>query len=75
MDEVTRERIFEPFFSTRKGADGAGLGLAIVERIVSGHGGLLSVTSGPGEGTRIEAVFPAWDGEASAEVRTETIDA
>ncbi len=61
MDEATRERIFEPFFSTRKGTDGAGLGLAIVERIVSGHGGLLNVSSRPEQGTTIEAVFLACD--------------
>ena len=75
MDDDTRERIFKPFFSTKKGADGAGLGLAIVERIVSGHGGALGVTSRPGEGTTIEAAFPACDRKTEIEARLEITEA
>jgi signal transduction histidine kinase len=44
-----RERIFDVFYSTRKG--GTGLGLAIVQRIATNHGGELEVESAPGEGT------------------------
>ena len=44
-----RERIFDVFYSTRKG--GTGLGLAIVQRIATNHGGELEVESTPGEGT------------------------
>ena len=44
-----RDRIFEVFYSTRKG--GTGLGLAIVRRIATNHGGELEVESTPGEGT------------------------
>jgi len=54
-DEV-RERIFEPFFTTR--ATGTGLGLAVVRRIVDGHGGEITVTSPPGAGATFALRFP-----------------
>jgi signal transduction histidine kinase len=48
-DEV-RERLFEPFFTTRE--KGTGLGLAFVAEIVSDHGGEIEVDSGAGRPTR-----------------------
>jgi len=54
-DEV-RARIFEPFFTTK--ASGTGLGLAVVRRIVEGHGGTVAVRSTPGEGTVFSLRFP-----------------
>ncbi|HET8541333.1 MAG TPA: GAF domain-containing protein [Anaeromyxobacter sp.] len=54
-DEV-RARIFEPFFTTK--ASGTGLGLAVVRRIVEGHGGTVVVRSRPGEGTLFALRFP-----------------
>ena len=56
MDEVTRERIFEPFFSTKK--RGTGLGLAIVKQIVEQHEGEISVESKAGEGARFVIDLP-----------------
>jgi two-component system, NtrC family, sensor histidine kinase PilS len=49
-------RIFDPFFTTRSG--GTGLGLAIVARIVQAHGGVITVNSRVGQGTRFAIWLP-----------------
>jgi PAS domain S-box-containing protein len=56
IPEDVRSRIFEPFFTTK--ATGTGLGLAVVKRIVEGHGGDVQVESRPGAGTRVTLRFP-----------------
>ena len=57
MDEETRARVFEPYFSTRE--SGTGLGLAIARRAVEEHGGTLTAHSRPGAGTTMTIRLPA----------------
>ncbi|HEY2292001.1 MAG TPA: ATP-binding protein [Thermoanaerobaculia bacterium] len=57
MTAEEQEKIFDLFYSTRKG--GTGLGLAIAERIASAHGGRLSVRSSKGVGTTVTVELPA----------------
>ena len=58
------ERIFELFFSKR--AEGSGIGLAIVKRIVDLHAGAVVVESAPGVGTTMRVLLPAWSEEGGA---------
>lgn len=53
------EKVFDPYFSTKQ--KGSGLGLAISQSIIKKHGGHLSVTSRPGEGTTFTIYLPASD--------------
>jgi signal transduction histidine kinase len=59
MDEETRRRALEPFFSTKTLTGGTGLGLSMVHGIVEGWGGALEINSSPGLGTEIVMRLPA----------------
>lgn len=58
------ERIFDPFFQTRQGSAGTGLGLAVVHGIVTQHGGRLVAKSVRGEGSTFEFTLPRAGGPA-----------
>lgn len=58
MDEETRRRCLEPFFTT-KGERGTGLGLAMVYGVVQRHGGDLEIDSQSGSGTTVRLSFTA----------------
>ncbi len=70
MDEATRARIFEAFFTTKREGAGFGLGLATVKEVVTFHGGRIQIESGEGQGTRFLVFLPLHD--AGAEVRSIT---
>lgn len=58
MDEQTKAKIFEPFFSTKKVGEGTGLGLSVVYGILQRWGGRISVASEPGKGTIFTLLIP-----------------
>ncbi|HEV2569349.1 MAG TPA: PAS domain S-box protein [Sphingomonas sp.] len=58
MDEATRARAVEPFFSTKGIGKGTGLGLSMVHGLVAQLGGGLTIDSAPGQGTSIELWLP-----------------
>jgi CheY-like chemotaxis protein len=58
MDEETRRRCLEPFYTT-KGERGTGLGLAMVFGMVKRHSAELEIDSVPGTGTAVRLIFPA----------------
>jgi len=59
MDEETARQVFEPFFTTRRGSGGSGLGMHILYNLVTQSlGGSVSCDTAPGDGVRITITFP-----------------
>jgi signal transduction histidine kinase len=71
MDEATRRRCLEPFFTT-KGERGTGLGLAMVYGMAQRHNCALEIISKPGTGTTVRLAFPV---SAAAQVPTVRVPA
>jgi PAS domain S-box-containing protein len=59
MTQEAMARVFEPYFTTKKG--GSGLGLMITQRIVRAHGGEVVLESDPGKGLRLTLRLPRHD--------------
>lgn len=53
-----RDRIFQPFYTTKPRGEGVGLGLMFVKAVVEGHGGQIELTSEPGRGTTVTVLLP-----------------
>ncbi|CAO0821751.1 hypothetical protein DFAR_2610006 [Desulfarculales bacterium] len=62
MDRETMEQAFSLFFTTKPAGKGTGLGLAMVQRIMKGHGGAITCISIPGQCT----IFLYWPIAAEA---------
>ncbi len=59
IPDEARERLFDPFVTTKAAGKGSGLGLSICRRIVTEHGGTISVDSPPGGGASFTIRLPA----------------
>jgi signal transduction histidine kinase len=58
MDPDTLEQAFSPFFSTRTGEGGWGIGLAASRAIIEGLGGTIAIESSVGVGTTVRLLIP-----------------
>ena len=77
MDEATRGRALEPFFTTKGVGKGTGLGLSMVHGMIDQSGGKLVLKSGKGEGTTVELWLPvatAGSGLVPHEADAEALD-
>jgi PAS domain S-box-containing protein len=68
MDAAVMERIFDPYFTTKKIGEGTGMGLAVVQGIIKSCGGAISVSSEPGNGTSFYVFLPRIEQEMPSAV-------
>jgi signal transduction histidine kinase len=59
-----KDKVFAPYFTTKHAKGGTGLGLAIVHRIVSDHGGRITISDAPGGGAKFTIELPLRNGQA-----------
>ena len=71
MDEATRARAFDPFYTTKPVGSGTGLGLSTVYGFVTSAGGSVRLRSAPGQGTTVTLLFPLADATFTSAVTPE----
>ena len=69
IDPSIKDRIFDPYFTTKAPGKGTGMGLSVVHGIVKSHGGTISLISAPGQGATFKVLFPRLDRETISPVK------
>ena len=59
IEPEIKDRLFDPYFTTKEVGKGTGMGLAVVHGIVKNHEGAITFESEPGKGTTVHILFPA----------------
>ncbi len=58
MSEEVKNRIFEPFYTTKEVGEGTGMGMSISYQIIEKHGGRFEIESTEGKGSAIQVFLP-----------------
>ncbi|MCP3926739.1 MAG: ABC transporter substrate-binding protein [Desulfobacterales bacterium] len=74
MNEETKTKIFDPYFSTKSKDEGTGLGLSVVHGIIKNYGGDINVKSDLNQGSTFEVFFPALAKNYIPEIKTKKKD-
>lgn len=61
FDEKTKDRLFDPFYTTKLPGEGTGLGLYVCHNLIQGMGGHIEVESKPGQGSKFTVILPDKD--------------
>ena len=72
IESWVRERMFEPYFTTKRTGKGTGLGLSVVHGIVKTHGGFIKVYSEAGKGTHFHVFLPVAEGDGKTAALKDT---
>jgi PAS domain S-box-containing protein len=72
IESWVRERMFEPYFTTKRTGKGTGLGLSVVHGIVKAHGGFIKVYSEAGKGTHFHVFLPVAEGDGKTAALKDT---